>query len=119
MSNWNTERARHKAERRSPAPEPNRIPNKLKKIAKPWAVMYDPRKDKKTLARFLLGRGPRKVSSFATEAEAQKYVEKLGRSHSYIGEHWGPQQVEEAKARWKSYLDAHYIVGPDQPKEKQ
>lgn len=69
MSDWNEERAVHKAERRSPAPDA-RLPNKKKKAeSKPFEVW-----------RRRAGAFPdMKVTAFTTREQAERYIEKLSR----------------------------------------
>ena len=119
MSNWNEERALHKAERRSPAPEA-RIPGKAKKKGeRPFEVW---RKSFR-LARYRVNSdGTRvfdpliaddyKVAVFATRELAEGYIAKLSRGAYVSGRHSSPgTPIDEGllQKRQAEYRDKYFI----------
>ena len=82
MSDWNTERARHKAERRAPAPE-TRPPARRKKPAKGALPFEVWRKAGKY-------QGEYRATRFATREQAQAYIDRLSRGAYVPGLHASP-----------------------------
>lgn len=82
---YRADRAEHKEQQRSLAPDVVHLPAKRKKIDKPFCVM----------GSFAFGR-EQKCRCFATRIEAEKFVAKRQRALGYrLFRHW----IEEAKTQ--------------------
>lgn len=123
MSNWNEERAVHKAERRSPAPETHAATSDLKRkrVEKPYAIYH---------ALHLPGLSGKLLKTrwhlwhkAATKEQAEAWVEKNCRHEaSYMGDaHWKP--AGSARTTMDEHIEArrrrYRIVGPGDQKPTQ
>ena len=102
MSDWNTERAAHKAARRAPTPDQPPPARKKKKAVKPYKVMY------RLLGKeFVWHRA-------ATREAAQAWIDKQARSAFVPRLRPATEQaLETARERSERAASRYWIVGPE------